>query len=141
MNRDTKFYFRLTVVILFGLFILGYSYFQARKLIGGPSLVIESPQNGATLTESLVDIRGTARNVKEVSLNDRPIFTDEEGHFEEKLLVPPGYTIITLKAEDRFGRKTNRSLELYYDAPRTTLVEVKTGTTTVATTSTSTISH
>jgi hypothetical protein len=117
MNRDAKFYFRVTMVVIFALFIGWYSYFQSRKLIGGPQIVIESPQNGATVKESLVEIKGKASNIKDISLNDRPIFIDEQGNFDEKLLVPPGYTIMSMKADDRFGRKTSQTLELYYDAP------------------------
>ena len=117
MNRDAKFYFRVTTIIVFALFIGGYSYFQARKLIVGPKIVIESPQNGTSVQEPLVEIKGRATNIKDISLDDRPIFIDEQGKFDEKLLVPPGYTIITMKATDRFGGKTEEKLELYYDAP------------------------
>ncbi len=137
MNRDAKFYLRVTVIVLFALFIGGYSYFQARKLIGGPKIVIESPQNGTSVKESLVEIKGKALNIKDISLDDRPVFIDEEGNFNEKLLVPPGLAIITMKAQDRFGRKTQQILELYYDALAVVLFD----STTYATTSTSTIPH
>lgn len=120
MNRDAKFYLRLTAVIVFALFIGGYSYFQARKLIGGPKIVIESPAQGSEVKESLIEIKGTASNIKDISLNDRPIFIDEQGHFSEKLMVPPGLDILTMKAQDRFGRKTQATLELYYNAPTVT---------------------
>jgi len=117
MNRDAKFLFRLTIIVLFALIIGFYSYYQARKLISGPQITITSPANGSTVTDSLVEIKGVAKNIKDISLDDRPIFIDEQGNFDEKLLLAPGYTIITMKAEDRFNEKTEKTLELYYDAP------------------------
>ena len=47
-------------------------------------------------------------------MNDRQMFTDEEGEFSEKLLLSYGYNIITVKAKDRFGRETKKTLELIY---------------------------
>ena len=143
MNRDAKFYLRASIVVFFVLLIGGYSYFQARKLIGGPKITIDSPANGSTVTESLVEIKGVAKNINEISLDDRPIFIDEQGAFNEKLLVPPGYTIITMKARDRFGRKTVEMLELYYDAPDTARLTASSTDILIpsATTSSSTIFH
>ena len=80
----------------------------------GPIITIHTPENGSTLTESLVTIKGVAENISHISLNDRSIFIDEEGRFQEKLLLSYGYNIMTIKAEDKFGRKTEEILELVY---------------------------
>ena len=103
----------MIIILIIGV----YSFYQARKLIAGPEINIKSPENGATVSQPLVDITGTASNIKDISLDDRPIFIDQQGNFDEKLLLPSGYTIITLKAHDRFKHYTEKTLELYYDAP------------------------
>jgi hypothetical protein len=41
-------------------------------------------------------------------MNDRPIFLDEKGNFEEKFLAYPGSSTIIIKARDRFGRETEK---------------------------------
>ena len=117
MRNDTKFWLRLSFAMIIILIIGVYSFYQARKLIAGPEINIKSPENGATVSQPLVDITGTASNIKDISLDDRPIFIDQQGNFDEKLLLPSGYTIITLKAHDRFKHYTEKTLELYYDAP------------------------
>ncbi len=117
MRNNTKFWLRLISVIVFVLIIGAYSYYQARKLIAGPEINIKSPSNGVTVTQPLIDIVGTASNIKDISLDDRPIFIDQQGNFDEKLLLPAGYTIIVLKAHDRFKHYIEKTLELYYDAP------------------------
>src|SRR3989344_4523425 len=94
------------------LFIASYAYLKTANLIGGPIIVVENPENGSVSSESLINIGGVAKNISKISLNDRPINVDEDGNFKEKLLLSYGYNIMELKAEDRFGRKTNKTLEL-----------------------------
>jgi len=114
MRRPLRSYLTPIIAILFTLGILTYAYFRTNDLLAGPVVVISSPENGSTLAEPYVEIVGHAKNISYMSLNGRQIFTDEAGDFNEKLLVPYGYTIMTLKARDRFGRSTTKSLELVY---------------------------
>lgn len=92
----------------------GYVAFQARGIIAGPQILVTSPENGATLSQSLVTIRGTASAITHLTLNDRPIHTDTEGNFEEELLLAPGYNVLSVEAKDRFGRETTQVLELIH---------------------------
>lgn len=95
--------------------ILGYTYFQMHNIILGPVITILEPLNGATLSSSYIEVLGTTKNISSINLNDRQIFIDESGAFKEKLLLSPGYNIITLQAKDKFGRETEEILELVYD--------------------------
>jgi hypothetical protein len=92
------------LIILIGL-IISYILFQARFLIIGPKIVLEAEpatqQNNRTVTLS-----GNAYNITRLWLNDRRIYTDENGYFKEVLVLENGYTIATLKATDRYGRET-----------------------------------
>lgn len=103
----------LVLILLAG----AYGLFQARYFVQGPLLTIQSPQPGSTLTDTLMHIRGTASHVSQVSLNGRPIFISEEGTFDESLLVPQGYGMFVVEAEDRFGRHVRREIELFGAPP------------------------
>ncbi len=92
---------------------LGYVYYQARTLIAGPVIVVEAPENFASVEKPLVEIRGTAENISFLTLNDRQIFVDEEGIFLEHLILPKGYSIIKIEAKDKFGRVRIETLELF----------------------------
>ena len=107
-------YIRVITITLIIFVILGYSLFQARNLIQGPLVTITSPLNGAVVTVPLVEIRGIAKNISRIELNNRDIVIDENGHFAEQLLLAPGYTIMSVLAHDRFGRTTRKTLELFY---------------------------
>lgn len=107
-----------SILIGIGAFVvLGYAYLKTRDYIAGPQVTIHSPKNGATLSDSLVEISGTAKNISFISLNDRPIFVDDHGAFKEKLLLYQGYNIISVKAEDRYKRMTEKKLELIITLP------------------------
>ncbi len=100
------------MIILLAVTVVGYSLFQAQKLIRGPIIDIYTPENGATYNQTLIQIEGRARNIAYLNLNDRPIFTDKNGYFSEKLLLSTGYNIIKLDARDKFKNYTEKRLEI-----------------------------
>lgn len=102
------------VGIFFFLFLIlvAYSAYQARFLILGPQVIIESHSDGVVVGEPLVLLEGRARNISVISLNDRQIFVDENGRWSEKLIVSKGTSIMTLKARDRLGRETEKRVQI-----------------------------
>lgn len=105
---------KILVIAVFVLTIIGYSIFQAHKIITGPTISITSPISGSTIRKEDTVVSGVAKNISFISLNDRPIFIDEKGTFSEKLLLYPGYNIITMKARDKFGASTEKRIEIVY---------------------------
>lgn len=103
---------KTTIITLFFCTIAAYSSFQATKLIRGPILTVAFPSNGAEFASPLVEIRGSAKNISYLNMNNRQIFTDTDGLFSEKLLLSPGYNIIVLDAKDKFGKTVEKKLEL-----------------------------
>lgn len=107
-GRILKWLAGLAAIVALGWYIV----FQAWPLITGPVLTLDPVpvvQNSRVAT-----IRGTARNVTTIMLNGRPIFTDDEGRFQEALVLENGYAIVTLRAEDRYGRKNMLEQALVY---------------------------
>lgn len=100
-----------TLIILFVL-LISYSIFQARAILSGPKIQIENPKNGQVVEDPRVTVEGQSKNISWMSLNDRQIFTDEDGRWSEKLLVSTGLSIITIKARDRFGHETRKSIQV-----------------------------
>src|SRR3989344_7186928 len=99
--------------LVFGLLLLvGYGFFEARRIIAGPYIVIETPQNGSATSSTTVVIRGIAQNIAFLTINDRPAFTDENGQFIERVSAPPGYTVFTAQGKDRFGRSTSTQIRI-----------------------------
>ena len=103
---------RIIIFIIFGAIILIYSIFQAWKLISGPVVKISNPIDGTTFKQALIEISGETRNISYIHLNDKPIFTDKDGNFNEKFLLSPGYNVIKIDASDKFKKRIEKRLEL-----------------------------
>ncbi len=100
------------IAVFIALIVIGYAYFATKDYIAGPQISITSPLNGSTVSNPLIEVVGTTKNISFISLNDRPIFVDEKGNFKEKLLLYPGYNIMSVKAEDRYKRTVEKTIEL-----------------------------
>lgn len=92
--------------------LIAYALYQARFMLLGPRVYIDSPRDNSLLQNQLVTIEGRARNTAWLSLNDRQIFTDEDGYWSEKLIVASGTSIIKVSARDRLGREREKLLHL-----------------------------
>ena len=114
MEKTPKLIIGISIVALIATALITYAYLQSREFLRGPVIVIEGQKNGDVSTTSLVSLYGNAHNVSFMTLNGRQIFTDEQGRFEESLLLQNGYNIMTLAAKDRFGHSVEKRLELVY---------------------------
>lgn len=114
MQHNGIYYLKFYSLILLGVLIVGYSIFQAQKILGGPKITMLSPINGATYTTALIEIKGVAKNTSTLLLNDRPLYTDKAGNFSDTLLPTDGYNIIKLEAKDKFGSETKKMIEIIY---------------------------
>jgi hypothetical protein len=113
-RHKTRKWIKITLISAAVLIVIGYTLYEIQKIVYGPRINILSPKNGITVSKSLLDISGKAQNIADISMNDRKIFVDEAGNFDEKILLSYGYNLITLKASDKFGRNTEKTLEIIY---------------------------
>lgn len=114
MDRKAKLIFVIIAFFIGAVLIAGYVYFQSREYIRGPQIYITEPKNGEAFENQLITISGKTENVAFLTLNDTPLSVDQQGYFTEKLLLLSGYNIFTLSAQDRFGKKVKKTLELVY---------------------------
>lgn len=111
-------------VVLCGLvvaLVASYSSFRFLNYARGSVISIQTPTNGATVDDGLVEIKGQVDNISYITLNGREIYTTPSGAFSESLLLQPGYNALQVKVQDRFGRVKSKTLQLVYhpddDAP------------------------
>ena len=110
-SKLTKYFFALFVLI-----VLAYAYYEARNMLYGPQIVLDS-EEAITVDEELVEISGTVKNVVEITLDGRIVFIDDTGMFAEKLLLAEGLNRFAFEAQDKFGRETREVLEIVYQPP------------------------
>jgi len=108
---------RAGIVVLGCIVVLVYVVFQARFLIIGPQIMLLNTPDRAQ-NERVVTLAGNTANISRLWLNGYQIFTDPAGAFSTDVILQNGYTIATLEAEDRYGRRTTLTREFVY-APMT----------------------
>lgn len=105
------------IIGLLVLTLVSYSAFQARFIILGPRVEITSHTDGEVVESAFVVIEGRATNISWISLNDRQIFTDEEGFWSEELVVPEGMSTLTVKVRGKMGEdiEKEKSIRIIYN--------------------------
>lgn len=93
-----------------------YAGYKFQDFWRGPTITINAPENGQQFEKPVVTLTGTAKRIAFLSLNGKQIYTDPSGQFEETLLLSPGHNIITISAEDKFNRETEKQLQLMLSA-------------------------
>lgn len=91
-----------------------YGIFNARSFIFGPSIEILEPNPDLITNKNLLYIKGIVKNTSFLNLNDRNMYANKEGYFEEKLLLNKGYNIIQIKGRDRFKNEITKEFRVYY---------------------------
>ena len=97
--------------------VVGYGLIEARSYIIGPSLILESPQENASLPQGACTVRGRALRLDTLTLNGAPLLRDTGGAFSTTLTLPPGASFITLTGSDRFGRKVSLTRSVFVPNP------------------------
>ncbi len=113
-RHKTRRYIKIITITLIAIIFIGYTLYEIQKVVLGPRIEVLSPNSGIMVSNSFTEISGVAKNIKEISLDDRKIYTDEQGNFKEQLLLAYGYNAMVLKATDKFGRKTEKVVEVIY---------------------------
>lgn len=93
--------------------LIGYGLVKAWPLLAGPSLSIESPIQNGTYPGGIVSVRGTAARAASFTVSGSPVLRDQSGGFSSTLTFPPGGSILTFVAIDRFGRTITRTRTIF----------------------------
>jgi hypothetical protein len=103
----------ITVVACTGLFaiIAVFSYMKMDFLWTG--VRIEASINKES-SSPVVSVHGNAKNATYITLNGREIFIDKDGTFTEPVALLPGLSVLTLNAEDKFGKTSEKKMEIMY---------------------------
>lgn len=117
---------KLGITIIVSITFAVYVLFQARFFIVGPTLTILEPTTTRYATSTLM-VRGSVTHAVEIAVNDFPIDTDRAGNFSYELVIPEGYSILTVTARDRYGRTKSIARELFLESESHHGIQEKSG--------------
>ncbi len=112
MNQDAKKILKISLTSILFIFIIVYAFFISKDLIFGVKIKNVNIKDGAKMTDSVLEIKGNAKNAINLTLNGREISIDQQGNFDETIVLLPGYNVIDIKARDKFGHRDEKNFRL-----------------------------
>jgi hypothetical protein len=103
--KSDRFPAPLILGVIAAVIVIAYSAYAAYPYLRGPILVVNQPSFGTTTT-----ITGHTVRVSALAVDGLPVPLDEGGSFAVERAYPPGYTVVTVRAVDRFGRSIEHTL-------------------------------
>ena len=99
-------------VIALILIALCYGGWKAYPLLVGPKITIYNPHDGDMVASTTFELSGHVSQVKEITIQGRPIPIGTDGHFTEILTAQAPYTILVLTATDFYGKNITKTLRV-----------------------------
>lgn len=99
---------------IFFILIIIYVILGSKDLIFGVKIKNVNLADGATVTDNIIKLTGTAKNAINLILDGREISVDQSGNFSETIALLSGYNIINIKAKDKFGYVDEKNYKLMY---------------------------
>lgn len=89
-----------------------FAYIKMSFLFRGVQIVASIDHSSSS---TLAEINGYAKNATYLTLNGREIFIDRDGKFKEMVSLMPGFSVVTLEAQDKFGKSAEKKFELVHE--------------------------
>ena len=103
MNQSAKKILEIAGLCIFFVLIVVYAFFRSHDLIFGVKIKNVNITDGTKVMESILEVKGNAKNATKLTLNGREISIDEDGNFNETIALLSGYNVINITAKDKFG--------------------------------------
>ncbi len=119
MPKNTKQILQISALSFFFILITGYGFWGSHNLIFGVRITDvtineKTAQSGAKFANPALKLQGNAKNAVKLTLNGREITINEQGDFNETLVLLPGYNIINIIAKDKFGYIDEKNYKLMH---------------------------
>lgn len=104
---------KLITVGIIVLLSFGFFVYQTRSIFFPPSITLETPKEGATVTRE-VEVAGKTDNSVIVTINDEDVPVNSNGEFSKKITLFPGQTTIVVRGKNRSQKETiiNRTVHV-----------------------------
>lgn len=113
-------------LVVFFLLIIGYAYFEAQGILFGPS--IQVAQSIEEVSSPYIELTGTTTHIASLTVNGQNVPVTEAGAFNIPYALSPGYNRIVLDAKDKYGKSTEKVVQIVYTPATTTAGAAATST-------------
>lgn len=108
-SNKVRTYIYLPFFVLIAIFVISRFY----PLLSKVPIKLGSIKDGASLDSGLVSITGQAKKATNLFINGKSTSVTKKGEFEESIALPSGYNIVTIEAEDKFGKRNKKTISVH----------------------------
>lgn len=121
---DVEQKFRWSPKLTFGLgliftvmIVAGYLLYQYSNFTEPPELIVDTPVDGAIITEEVVNVSGVTDSSSTVRVNNQPVFVEENGSFKTDIEVSSETDMIVVRSIARNGQETEETRRIVVQLP------------------------
>lgn len=89
-----------------------YFYREVGKFSQEPRLVITHPSNNLSIESSSVDIVGISDKDSHVTINNQPVFVNDDGEFRENISLQKGVNELEVRSVNKFDNETVKKISI-----------------------------
>lgn len=93
---------------------LSYLGMQVRHTVRPPELTLVGPSEGLISNTHEVSVSGLTEPEVKVAINGQSVMSDEQGRFNQALVLQPGINTVVVTAEKKHGKTTQTTRHIIY---------------------------
>jgi cytoskeletal protein RodZ len=93
-------------IVLVGLLVIGYLFFQVTQIFEEPYLEVTTPAEDIVITDNFIDIRGRTEREATIYINDKEVTIDAKGFFVATLDLTDGINLIKISAQKKHSKQS-----------------------------------
>ena len=105
-----------SVLVFLGAFI--YVASQIRSVLAPPKLTIDQPAADETVSGNSIVVSGSAEIGSDVSINNQAVFLDQNGQFNENVILGSGLNTIEITAKNKFNKVSVINRKINAELPK-----------------------
>lgn len=109
--------FKLGILSLLFLGVVGYLGFQVRDILEPPGMMITSPDDGSTTDSAVILVSGTIREEASITVNGDGVLPSADGTFTTTVILERGQNVITIEGKKRYSRPAVTHRTVVFDPP------------------------
>ena len=114
---------RMLILIISGVVFMGafvYVATQIRSVLTPPKLVINEPVGDETVKGNSIVVSGVAEVGADVAINNQAVFLDQNGQFNENVILSNGLNTIEITARNKFNKAATVIRKINAEVPQNT---------------------
>lgn len=107
-----KFNLKKMLLVLGFMAVFSLVFYNTKDLFMGAPLSISTVSDGTTVSDAFLPISGSSPHATSVQINGRIVAIDKSGKFNDGVVLSPGYNIVEIVQQDRFGKEKHKTFHL-----------------------------